>query len=92
VALGRAMMQSPTLLFLDEPSLGLSPVVVQETFQTIAKLRDEGLSILMVEQNARAAAQIADRLYLLEQGRVVLTGGRELLDHPQIRHVYLGGM
>ncbi len=92
VALGRALMQSPKLLFLDEPSLGLSPKVIQETFQMISRLRDEGLSILMVEQNARAAAQIADRLYLLEQGRVVLSGGRELLDHPQIRHVYLGGV
>lgn len=92
VALGRVLMQSPKLLFLDEPSLGLSPKVIQETFQTIARLRDEGLAILMVEQNARAAAQIADRLYLLEQGRVVLSGGRELLNHPQIRHVYLGGV
>ena len=92
VALGRALMQSPKLLFLDEPSLGLSPKIIQETFETIARLRDEGLSILMVEQNARAAAQIADRLYLLEQGRVVLSGGRELLEHPQIRKVYLGGV
>ena len=91
LALGRSLMQRPSLLLMDEPSLGLSPKLQQELFATIASLRDEGISMLIVEQNAKKAIELADRTYLLEDGSVVLEGGKEILENETIRNVYLGG-
>ncbi|HLC84841.1 MAG TPA: ABC transporter ATP-binding protein [Candidatus Nanoarchaeia archaeon] len=91
LAIGRALMHSPLLLMLDEPSLGLSPKLQQEIFKIIEGLRDEGIAILIVEQNAKRAIEIADRTYLLEDGKVVLSGGKEILKDQRIRNVYLGG-
>jgi len=91
LALGRALMQNPTLLLLDEPSLGLSPKLQKELFSTIAALREDGISILIVEQNAKKAIEMADRTYLLEQGEIALTGGREILKDKKIQKIYLGG-
>ncbi len=91
LAIARALMTKPKLLLMDEPSLGLSPKLQTELFALIRKLRDQGLSILIVEQNARAAIQNADTTYLLEQGKVVLAGGKEILEDPRIKRVYLGG-
>ncbi|MFQ5621478.1 MAG: ABC transporter ATP-binding protein [Candidatus Nanoarchaeia archaeon] len=91
LALGRALMQSPSLLLLDEPSLGLSPKLQKELFKTIAALRDDGISILIVEQNAKKAIEMADRTYLLEQGEIALKGGREILKNKKIQQIYLGG-
>lgn len=91
LALGRALMARPALLMLDEPSLGLAPRVVREIFQTIAQLRSTGVSILLVEQNARAALHVADRGYVLETGAVVLEGeARMLAGHPRVIESYLG--
>ena len=91
LALGRALMTNPNLLLLDEPSLGLAPLIVREIFQIIQYLRDEGASILLVEQNARAALQIADYAYVLEMGRLSLSGpASELLNHPGVIESYLG--
>lgn len=91
LALGRALMTNPNLLLLDEPSLGLAPLIVREIFQIIQYLRDEGASILLVEQNARAALQIADYAYVLEMGRLNLSGeATELLNHPGVIESYLG--
>ena len=91
LALGRALMTNPSLLLLDEPSLGLAPLVVREIFQIIQYLREEGASILLVEQNARAALQIADYAYVLEMGRLNLSGSAsELLNHPGVIESYLG--
>ena len=92
LALGRGLMQSPSLMLLDEPSLGLSPVLQKELFRTLVELRDEtGISLLVVEQNAKKAIEIADRTYLLENGKIVLEGGREIVRNGKIRKVYLGG-
>lgn len=91
LALGRALMQNPSLLLLDESSLGLSPILQKELFQTLVKLKEEGISILIVEQNAKKAIEIADRTYLLEDGKVVLEGGKDILQHEKIKEVYLGG-
>jgi branched-chain amino acid transport system ATP-binding protein len=91
LALGRALMQSPSLLLLDEPSLGLSPKLQKELFKTISSLRDDGISVLIVEQNAKKAIEIADRTYLLEDGKIVLEGGKEILKQKKIQQVYLGG-
>jgi branched-chain amino acid transport system ATP-binding protein len=91
LAIGRALMARPRLLMLDEPSLGLAPLIVREVLQTVARLRDGGMSVLLVEQNARAALQIADRGYVLEMGRVALSGpARTLLHDPRIVDAYLG--
>ena len=91
LALGRALMSRPRLLLLDEPSLGLAPLLVKEVFKIVARLNQRGVTILLVEQNAAAALQIAGRGYVLETGRVVLTGtGVELLAHPQLQDAYLG--
>ena len=91
LAIGRALMSSPRLLMLDEPSLGLAPQVVGEILDRLARLREDGLTILLVEQNARAALEIADRGYVLETGRVVATGtGPELATDPEISRAYLG--
>jgi branched-chain amino acid transport system ATP-binding protein len=91
LAIGRALMGDPRLLMLDEPSLGLAPQVLAEILQCIARLRDEGLTILLVEQNVVAALGVADRGYVLANGRVVAEGsGRALLDDPRITEAYLG--
>jgi branched-chain amino acid transport system ATP-binding protein len=84
-------MAAPKLLLLDEPSLGLAPVIVDQILAAITRLRSEGMTVLLVEQNAAAALAIADRGYVLELGTVTLTGtGRALLDDPKVREAYLG--
>jgi branched-chain amino acid transport system ATP-binding protein len=92
LAIARALMARAKLLLLDEPSLGLAPMMVEDVFATIKNLRVEGLTILLVEQNARRALQLADRAYVLERGNVVLQGtGDELLRSPDVQRSYLGG-
>ncbi|MBE7368831.1 ABC transporter ATP-binding protein [Ramlibacter pallidus] len=91
LAVGRALMSQPKLLMLDEPSLGLAPLVVREIFQTIERLRAEGVSILLVEQNARAALQVADHGYVLETGEISLQGpAAQLASDPRVIETYLG--
>jgi branched-chain amino acid transport system ATP-binding protein len=91
LAIGRAMMGLPKLLMLDEPSLGLAPLIVQHIFEIIKQMNDEGVTIFLVEQNAHQALELANRAYILEQGRVVGTGtGRELLHNDEVRQAYLG--
>ena len=91
LALGRALMSRPQLLLLDEPSLGLAPLLVREVFAVIARLNEKGVTILLVEQNAAAALALAHYGYILETGRVILEGrGPELLAHPRLREAYLG--
>lgn len=90
-AIGRALMASPTLLLMDEPSLGLSPRVVDTVFDTIQAIREDGVAVLLVEQNVVRALEIAERGYVLEGGRIVRQGsGAELLDDPEVRQAYLG--
>jgi len=92
LAISRALMSRPKLVMFDEPSLGLAPNVVERTFDIIQQIRAEGVTVVMVEQNALAALELSDRSYVLEQGRVSLTGtGRALLDDPHVRKAYLGG-
>ena len=92
LAIGRALMARPRLLLLDEPSMGLAPIVVQGIFRTLREIHAGGLTIFLVEQNVRQALRIAERAYVLENGRVVLEGsGRELLDEPRVQEAYLGG-
>ena len=91
LAIGRALMSRPKLLLLDEPSMGLAPRVVADIFRTVVKLRQEGLTILIVEQNARAALRIADRGYVLETGKIILQGtASELLEDHDVKRAYLG--
>jgi len=91
LALGRALMSRPKLLLMDEPSLGLAPFLVKEVFKTIEQLHNEGKTILLVEQNARAALHVADYGYVLEAGRIVLQGtGEELAQNDSVRKAYLG--
>ena len=91
LAIGRALMARPKLLLLDEPSMGLAPRIVAEIFSIIRSLRDAATTILLVDQNARAALAIADRAYVLEVGRIALSGsGAELLDNPRVQQAYLG--
>ncbi|NTW28800.1 MAG: ABC transporter ATP-binding protein [Coriobacteriia bacterium] len=91
LAIGRAIMSQPKLLMLDEPSMGLAPVVVELIFETILKLHDAGITILLVEQNANMALSIADRGYVLATGEITLTGtGKELLANEAVRGAYLG--
>jgi branched-chain amino acid transport system ATP-binding protein len=91
LAIGRALMGKPKLLLLDEPSLGLSPTLVDQILEAIASLKADGVTILLIEQNANAALEISDRGYVLESGRIVLEGsGRELLSDPKVRAAYLG--
>ena len=92
LAMGRALMSHPKLLMLDEPSMGLAPILVEQIFEIIQNLHKAGTTILLVEQNAQAALSIADRGYVLETGKVVTTGtGKELLESPAIKKAYLGG-
>lgn len=91
LAIARALVQKPKLLLLDEPSLGLSPKVMKEIFDTVIQIKNEGVAILMVEQNAKQAVSISDRTYVLEAGEVALTGGREILDNSKIKDIYFGG-
>ncbi|MCH8809128.1 MAG: ABC transporter ATP-binding protein [Proteobacteria bacterium] len=92
LAIGRALMSRPRLMLFDEPSLGLAPNLVETTFEIIAEIRAQGVTVLMVEQNAYAALELCDRSYLLESGAVTLTGsGAELLDNPHVKEAYLGG-
>jgi branched-chain amino acid transport system ATP-binding protein len=92
LAIARALMSNPKLLLLDEPSLGLSPTMVEATFKIIAEIRARGVTVLMVEQNAYLALRMADRGYVMETGRVTLEGrGAELLDNEHVRRAYLGG-
>jgi branched-chain amino acid transport system ATP-binding protein len=89
--MGRALMTDPTVLFLDEPSAGLSPIMQDSVFSSIKTINDSGVSILMVEQNARSCLEIAHRGYVLDQGRDAYTGtGRELLTDPKVIELYLG--
>jgi branched-chain amino acid transport system ATP-binding protein len=92
LAIGRALMANPRVLLLDEPSMGLAPIVVQEIFRTLVSINRTGLTILLVEQNVRQALRIASQAYVLETGRIVLQGsGRALLDDPKVQAAYLGG-
>jgi branched-chain amino acid transport system ATP-binding protein len=92
LAIGRALMSGPRLLMCDEPSLGLAPLVTAEIMRLLARLRRDGTTVLLVEQNARAALKIADRAYVLETGEVTLAGpAADLLDHPAVKAAYLGG-
>ena len=91
VAMGRAMMAEPKLLLLDEPSMGLSPIMVETIFDVIRNLAHKGMTILLVEQNARLALQMADRAYVMESGLITLSGaGKVLLQDPRVRTAYLG--
>ncbi len=92
LAMGRAMMAEPKLLMLDEPSMGLAPILVQQIFDIITELHKAGTTILLVEQNAEMALQIADRAYVLESGRITLGGtGEGLMRSDSIKKAYLGG-
>ena len=91
VAIGRALMARPRIVLFDEPSLGLAPTIVDDMFEIITRVRDEGAAVLLVEQNVLKALDIADRAYVLEQGRIVAQGlPADLLKQPQIREAYLG--
>ena len=91
LAIARALMARPRLLLLDEPSLGLAPMLVNRIFAVISRLKETGVTILLVEQNARKALEIADRAYVMETGRVILEGRAELAANPEIEKAYLGG-
>jgi len=91
VAMGRGLMSQPRLCIIDEPSSGLAPIVVDEIFQIIQGLRDQGIAIFLIEQNVQQTLEIADRAYVLENGRVTLEGeSKELLEEEVIRKAYLG--
>src|SRR5688572_26001025 len=91
LAISRALMSRPKLILFDEPSLGLAPNIVERTFDIIQQIRGDGVTVVMVEQNAFAALELSDRAYVLEQGRVALTGtGAGLLDDPHVKQAYLG--
>lgn len=92
LAIGRALMSSPSLLLLDEPSMGLAPLIVVQIFDTLSSLKREGMTILLVEQNANAALALADRAYVMETGAVVLEGvAHRIAADPRVRDAYLGG-
>ncbi len=92
LAMGRALMSRPQVLMLDEPSMGLAPILVEQIFEIIGNLHKDGTTILLVEQNAQAALSVADRGYVLETGKISASGaGRELLESPEIKKAYLGG-
>ncbi len=92
LAIGRAIVSGARALLLDEPSLGLAPVVIEQVFDVILRLRNSGLAILLVEQNAGDALAVSDRGYIMESGQIVLSGpGRDLADNDDVRNIYLGG-
>ena len=92
LAMGRALMSQPRLLMLDEPSMGLAPILVEQIFDIIRRLHEAGTTILLVEQNAQMALSVADRAYVLETGRITLSGtGKELAESPEVKKAYLGG-
>jgi branched-chain amino acid transport system ATP-binding protein len=91
LAIGRGLMSAPKLLLLDEPSMGLAPTIIDQVFEVIAKLRSRGTTILLVEQNAERALTIADKAFVLESGKIVLSGtGAELLRNQQVADAYFG--
>lgn len=91
LAIARGMMMDPDIIMLDEPSLGLAPIIVEEIFELIMKIRDNGKTILLIEQNASMALSIADRGYVMENGKITMTGkGQELLVNPDVQAAYLG--
>ena len=91
LVIGRSLMSSPELLILDEPSLGLAPIIVAKVLDTLRQINDEGVAVLLVEQNIRDSLNIADRGYVLEEGKIIMEGqGRELLSNDHIKEVYLG--
>lgn len=92
LAMGRALMSKPKLLLLDEPSMGLAPIFIQEIFNIIQEINKQGTTILLIEQNAKMALSIADRGYVLETGNIVLSGsGKDLIDDDEVKKAYLGG-
>ena len=91
LAIARGLMMDPKLIMLDEPSLGLAPIVVEEIFEMIERIRKEGKTVLLIEQNASMALSVADRGYVLETGKVIMTGAvKELLENPEVKKAYLG--
>ena len=91
LAMGRALMSRPKLLLLDEPSMGLSPILVNEIFEIIKEINDDGVTIFLVEQNANKALSIADRAYVLETGNVIVSGNAsDVANDPKVREAYLG--
>lgn len=91
LAIGRGLLAKPALMLLDEPSLGLAPLVVQEIFSVIERIKKEGATILLVEQNAKAALKVADRAYVIETGMIALQGSAgELLENDNVKRAYLG--
>ena len=91
LAIARAMMAKPKIILLDEPSMGLAPIIVKEVFEIIKKLNKSGITIVLVEQNAKLALSIADRAYVLETGKIILSGtGEELLNNENVKKAYLG--
>lgn len=91
LAIGRALVQTPELLLLDEPSLGLAPKITKQVFEKVLQVQKEGIAIIIVEQNAKQAVSIADRTYVLEDGRIVMQGGKEILENEKIKSIYFGG-
>ncbi len=92
LAIGRALMSSPRMLLMDEPSMGLSPLLVQEIFNIIRNVNRDGVTILLVEQNAKMALEVANRAYVLETGTIAMSGeASELANDPKVRDAYLGG-
>ncbi|MBI4143371.1 ABC transporter ATP-binding protein [Candidatus Woesearchaeota archaeon] len=91
LAIGMALMQDPQLLLLDEPSLGLAPKIMRGLFKKIVEINEEGTTIIIVEQNARQATKIADKIFVLEDGKVALSGSRDILKDKRIEKIYLGG-
>lgn len=91
LAIGRGLMSRPKLMMLDEPSLGLAPILVKEVFRVINQVRSEGMTVLIVEQNVKQTLSIADRAYVLENGKLVMQGGaKELADDEHVKAAYLG--
>ncbi|MDE2121947.1 MAG: ABC transporter ATP-binding protein, partial [Betaproteobacteria bacterium] len=91
LVIGRALMARPKLLLLDEPSLGLAPIIVRDIFRSLRQIREQGMTVLLVEQNARMALKLADRGYVLETGRIRLEGAaKQLLESPEVQASYLG--